>query len=605
MAIIRNVNNFEINNPKLKELANYCLSTTKISIEKAILHSHDPQNFPIAEQDSTEKIFLDYFISLGESQRKRSVERVLERVSSNPDKRKKELGVLAKVDLKSQEPVFSLVDTLIANENLRLTDKDFEIIQAFNTPLGTTDLLQEASYEPVKPSKLQFRLHEIYCIDETNPEWTSDDEIKLGGIATDVYGKSKKIRIVEKEGFYDGKKEPFPAEVLAEFDLKNSAWPKEQAVTLVLAEIDWGGFPSWLDGFFNKTADKIESAVKKAVSAKAGPIVGIVVGKVVKWTLGNLIGWMKEVVEDDVFPPAIVSTRLLTADDTFINNRFTSHKESKDFRGHGGHYRITYDWNLEWGNWELIGGQAKELYAGGNDLFAISPATSNVYQFESVTRTWIEIGGPGSQFAVTNNEFFGLSPDRSAVLRYTGNPKQWERIGEAATSIFAGGDILYSIHPSTGDIYQYEDQRTGWKRIGGPGRMFAANSQKIYGLSLDRSAIYELDDNNNKWIKIGGAAIRIYAGANELIATSPANGHVYRYRGRPGEWTAIGTEGEQFVITEEGIYGLSPREKVVYRFTGVSNKWQRIGGSYYSLSGGKRRLYALSMQSKDVWMLTG
>jgi hypothetical protein len=97
------------------------------------------------------------------------------------------------------------------------------------------------------------------------------------------------------------------------------------------------------------------------------------------------------------------------------------------------------------------------IYAGGAELFAVSPATGDIYRYNGVPNSWTRIGGPGKMFAADyNGRLYGISPDGGAVFMYTGTPMKWNKIGGAAESIYAGGyePRVYATIPTTHDLWE-------------------------------------------------------------------------------------------------------------------------------------------------------
>jgi hypothetical protein len=82
---------------------------------------------------------------------------------------------------------------------------------------------------------VRFRVHEVKCIDETNPEWPGSDEISWGGAAVDDKGTTSKIP--EKKvgsGFDDGDRKIYsPPEIIKTFSLDN-VYPKEFLVPNII-----------------------------------------------------------------------------------------------------------------------------------------------------------------------------------------------------------------------------------------------------------------------------------------------------------------------------------------------------------------------------------
>ncbi|HVF13870.1 MAG TPA: hypothetical protein VM942_04675, partial [Acidimicrobiales bacterium] len=102
-------------------------------------------------------------------------------------------------------------------------------------------------------NRLELRIHRVKCVTETN-EW-GDDEIDLGGTIVDETGDTEKIANFRvSSSFDDGEVKTYaPPRTFATFDLtEGTLFPKSYYVTLVLAEVDFGGISALLDKLLNK-----------------------------------------------------------------------------------------------------------------------------------------------------------------------------------------------------------------------------------------------------------------------------------------------------------------------------------------------------------------
>jgi hypothetical protein len=209
---------------------------------------------------------------------------------------------------------------------------------------------------------LRFRVHEVKCIDETNPEWPGSDEISWGGAAVDDKGTASKIP--EKQvgsGFDDGDRKTYsPPEIIKTFAL-DSVYPKEFAVTMALAEKDSGGMSDFIQKLYEAIKAEVAvilaalgaaagaaigSAIGGSVGTAIGGPLGTIIGVAAGAILGALIGWLVSVLQDDIFAPQASSLFLYSASDTFPGGRLVSPRMEFHYRDHGGHYRIVYDWAI-------------------------------------------------------------------------------------------------------------------------------------------------------------------------------------------------------------------------------------------------------------------
>ncbi len=209
---------------------------------------------------------------------------------------------------------------------------------------------------------VKFRIHEVKCIDETNPEWLGSDEIAWGGSA--VSDKGTASRIPEKRvggGFDDGDRKTYsPPEIVKNFLLDNQ-YPKEFLIVLTLAEKDSGG----LSDFIRKLYDAIKGEIAlilKALGTAAGAAIGAaiggsvgtaiggplgtIIGVVAGAILGEIVNWLASLFADDIFTPQSSSLFLQSAQDTFPGGGLVSPRMALHYRDHGGHYRVMYDWEI-------------------------------------------------------------------------------------------------------------------------------------------------------------------------------------------------------------------------------------------------------------------
>jgi hypothetical protein len=203
-------------------------------------------------------------------------------------------------------------------------------------------------------NRLQLRIHKVKCLDETDGFLGSeagDDEIDLGGTTVDETGDTKKVTPFRVgSSFDDGEQVVFsPPRRFAMFNLtEGTAFPKSYFVTLVLAEVDMGGLPDFLNQLLNwvktKVVAALTAAIGGAIGASGGPI-GAIIGAAVGAVVGLVFELFKSIWEDDVFKPATVSVSIPS-----LNARWSGKTDSPEgsvtFSGHGGKYQLTYDWQL-------------------------------------------------------------------------------------------------------------------------------------------------------------------------------------------------------------------------------------------------------------------
>lgn len=210
---------------------------------------------------------------------------------------------------------------------------------------------------------LEFRIHQVKCVDETNPEWPGDDEIAMGAVAVADNGSTSKINeFMVRDDYDDGETKIYnPPRLLKTFSLTNVSYPADFLMVLALAEKDNGGLSDFLSDLWEAIKDDV-TAIIAAVSAAAGAIIGAgvggtlgtaiggplgaIIGAVAGAIIGALVGWLISALKDDIFTPQPAAVHLPHASSTFAGGALTSPQFTVNFRDHGGHYRVYYSWKI-------------------------------------------------------------------------------------------------------------------------------------------------------------------------------------------------------------------------------------------------------------------
>ena len=205
---------------------------------------------------------------------------------------------------------------------------------------------------------LQLRLHELFAQDETNTGWTEwgSDDMYLGGVALELRGPDKKPT-VHKMPFFkigtfdDNDRETFdPPRTFDNYGFGPNVFPKDVAVTFILAEKDEGNtMNKVLDELHERIED--EAAQIKADQADDGKGEGEGGNGGIPW--GAVVAAVTKAIDavydkwkgDEVFEPQQLEFSMESEDHRWNGNP-TSPVETIDFRGHGGHYTLKYDLNM-------------------------------------------------------------------------------------------------------------------------------------------------------------------------------------------------------------------------------------------------------------------
>ncbi|WP_445270773.1 phospholipase A2 [Streptomyces sp. DSM 41634] len=251
-----------------------------------------------------------------------------------------------------------------------------------------------------------------------------------------------------------------------------------------------------------------------------------------------------------------------------------------------------YEWSTHQANWiRVFKYAAKNLYAGGNNLYATDKATGDIHKYRGTPDQWDRIGGPGLTFVATGEKVYRISPNNSGVWEYTGTKDIWARIGGPAKNIHASPakDIrrsfkdlnrgrplstLYKTDLETGDLYTYDGKPDQWTKLGSPGATFAVTDKNLYRLNPDGTSVVERDPKSGKWNAVGGPASNIFS-SNTLYKTEKVTGDLYKYKGKPGQWNRISGPAADFATSGDYLYRLSSDRRSVQKYNGngATDQW--------------------------------
>lgn len=230
-------------------------------------------------------------------------------------------------------------------------------------------------------SKIALRIGKLRCVEET--DGSGDDEITLTGIALRPTGKSKKLAKIFNEALFTDSGEGIfadspaqrersfsPPKAFARFRFADDdsvkvdgavlpvTWPRRHSVMFMMAEIDNGGFPGFVKDIFDALSDEAVQLVAAGVAgilasaSPGGPLAGIIVAalvwvamKITEWLMGEFTAKIISIYQDDAFLPWFSNAELNGTVDPFSGQ--TTSERAKSIVGHGGRYRIHYDWHLE------------------------------------------------------------------------------------------------------------------------------------------------------------------------------------------------------------------------------------------------------------------
>jgi hypothetical protein len=372
IAVNTNSEAGKVTDPKLLKVITRVAREMELSVEKVAASHAQPIEFPLpADPTSTEQILAARFNAFPQKVKTNAGAKALGRINAPAAARKEQLGDLAAVNLKSGVAVGEQVRAMPMPGGLKLTGEDLTKITRAHVgvagAVGANVALAGKGFGAILPgaigaalpklTKLEMRIHRVKCVDETGsgPFGIGDignDEPDLGGSAVDETGDVHKIaRFRVGSNFDSGEHVDFsPPRVFTTFDLREGTdFPKSYFVTLVLAEIDGGGMSEFLDKLVQKVKEKVRAALIKVLGgvfgASGGPV-GIAIGIVAGEVINRVFDFIGGLWGDDVFTPKTVSVSIASLTARWPDGKTESPHGVATFKGHGGHYRVAYDWRM-------------------------------------------------------------------------------------------------------------------------------------------------------------------------------------------------------------------------------------------------------------------
>ncbi|MGQ4389921.1 hypothetical protein [Streptomyces sp. SAS_270] len=337
-----------ITNAKVLAVAERVVCEFQLAAEKVAAHHSESAKYPMPSgSTATEHLMASRFKALPEGTRKKAADRIVADLKNQPGRAKK-LDDLAKVDLHSTTSVEAQVRKLPFPAKLKFPADELRKTPVTKDAVGTVEQTAAAAGTPLR--KLELRLHQVKCVEETNEAFK--DEISLGGTAVDESGDADKISSFRVKSFHTGGVQTYaPPRRLVWFNLAEGPvkFPKSYFVTLVLAEVDQGGFSSFVDGLINKVRVAISKALGDAIGSQlpggpGGPIAELI-SKAIDYVVGKIFSFLKVVWQDDIFQPFTVQATIPSLSSRWAG-RSDSPERTVTYTGHGGKYQLVYDWRM-------------------------------------------------------------------------------------------------------------------------------------------------------------------------------------------------------------------------------------------------------------------
>ncbi|HMG43636.1 MAG TPA: hypothetical protein VK611_20060 [Acidimicrobiales bacterium] len=336
----------DITDPKVRKVLQPIIQQAQLAAEKVAAHHHQPKAFLLPKDPkSLEGILQTRFAELPQQVKSKAANNALASLAQPASARASRVGELAKINLASAEPIETQMRK-IAIPKVKLTTA--ELLKAVHAPAAVA-VTSAKAYKQV-----ELRLHRVRCVDETNGWFGSEagsDEIHLAGSEVDESGDTHKIKPFKVASFDDGDVKTYsPPRRFCFFNLgEGTKYPKSYFVTFVMAEVDMGGLPDFVDKLYNWVKGKVITALTAyiggMIGASGGPI-GAIIGVAVGWAVGKVYEIFKSIWEDEVFPPTTARLDVPTATHRFPGGAIDSSESTAVFSGHGGKYELRYDWRL-------------------------------------------------------------------------------------------------------------------------------------------------------------------------------------------------------------------------------------------------------------------
>lgn len=194
--------------------------------------------------------------------------------------------------------------------------------------------------------------------------------------------------------------------------------------------------------------------------------------------------------------------------------------------------------------WTIIGGPAKQVYAGSAGVFELD-ASGNIWMYDGTPYSWTEIGGPPASAALGDSTLGDLAVGSGAVYRidpttaagdtviaeWTGGTT-WSPLltlgsGNYPSNLIAGYDGVYyeDITSTTDGFFKYNGTPNSWSQIAerdyyGDGLTpEVESSTNLYGATLDplnggpaSTDVEVYSGSGSSWTVIGGPADELAAG---------------------------------------------------------------------------------------------
>ncbi|MCA1816765.1 MAG: twin-arginine translocation signal domain-containing protein [Acidobacteria bacterium] len=156
---------------------------------------------------------------------------------------------------------------------------------------------------------IQFLIQRMRCLEQSGGTFEGSNEIALGGVAVGATGVVHKIKLpFHLEGVHTGGNFELPPQnqLFFTFDVAGEGFPRDYVATVLMTELDDGGFGDFLKSLWEDVSDFVTSALADiVVGTSVGQAIGSIIpgfGTIIGAVIGAIIGWLVDLFhnEDDM-----------------------------------------------------------------------------------------------------------------------------------------------------------------------------------------------------------------------------------------------------------------------------------------------------------------
>ena len=364
--MIRLIEPNELQDPKLREVADRIADSVIFAGQKALLHLEEPAAFPLPVNPvSFERLLFDVVRELPATEVKSASRRVAQSVRISPIAvvSRANSAVFAQVDLHNAEEI----ELQLGRLSPEFTRGQLNVLRRIG---GSTQRTMSGGLPGSGTSNLRWRLRRLDCNTETGLTAAGTDHVYIGGVAVDAFGNSTVVPVQDLGGDWDsGNHESWPDRTLTSFDLDHgTGWPRPCALILAISVRSSKGLWELIDKIVAKAKEEVikyaAAAVGTAIGtyvgfaagslggplgAAAGAVVGAVVGYVVGYVIEKLWEWLKSLFTGTKLFKPIPLTVEVPFHGADFGGSLTSGSFQPWWKGHYGKYTATLDTVLTWG----------------------------------------------------------------------------------------------------------------------------------------------------------------------------------------------------------------------------------------------------------------